>query len=102
MNPAKPVVTMLVCFIYFAREAAGATSTRRFLRPLLSEGSCDLYLGRVPRRGIALSYPDVIARSEATKQSTLLCSEMDSLCGEMDCFAGARNDDLNPGCLKFE
>jgi hypothetical protein len=34
----EPVVTMLVCFIYFAREAAGATGTRLSLRPLLSRG----------------------------------------------------------------
>jgi hypothetical protein len=34
----EPVVTTLVCFIYFAREAAGATGTRLSLRPLLSEG----------------------------------------------------------------
>ena len=50
VNPAKPVVTMLVCFIYFAREAAGAASTRRFLHPLLSEGSCDANLGRSASR----------------------------------------------------
>jgi hypothetical protein len=30
----EPVVTMLVCFIHFAREAAGATGTRLSLRPL--------------------------------------------------------------------
>jgi hypothetical protein len=30
------VVTTLVCFIHFAREAAGAVGTRRFLRPLIS------------------------------------------------------------------
>jgi hypothetical protein len=30
----EPVVTTLVCFIYFAREAAGATGTRLSLRPL--------------------------------------------------------------------
>src|SRR5437899_5245252 len=28
------VVTMLVCFFYFAREAAGASSARHSLRPL--------------------------------------------------------------------
>jgi hypothetical protein len=32
----EPVVTTLVCFIYFAREAAGATGTRLSLRPLFS------------------------------------------------------------------
>jgi hypothetical protein len=30
------VVTILVCFVYFAREAAGALSARHSLRPLLS------------------------------------------------------------------
>jgi hypothetical protein len=33
-----PVVATLVCFITFAREAAGASSTRLSLRPLHSEG----------------------------------------------------------------
>jgi len=32
------VVTMLVCSIYFAREAAGVASTRLSLRPLISDG----------------------------------------------------------------
>jgi hypothetical protein len=38
----EPVVTMLVCFIYFAREAAGALGTRLSLRPLFpwANGSC--------------------------------------------------------------
>src|SRR6202048_5310515 len=31
-----PVVTTLVCFIYFAREAAGALGTRHSPRPLFS------------------------------------------------------------------
>ena len=57
VNPAKPVVTMLVCSLHFAREAAGAASTRRFLRPLLLEGSCHAYLGRAPRRGNMLVMP---------------------------------------------
>jgi hypothetical protein len=34
--PGEPVVTTLVCFFHFAREAAGATGTRYSLRPLLS------------------------------------------------------------------
>ena len=33
----EPVVTTLVCFIYFAREAAGALGTRHSPRPLLGE-----------------------------------------------------------------
>src|SRR6266403_1927826 len=32
------VVTMLVCFVYFAREAAGALGARHSLRPLISRG----------------------------------------------------------------
>jgi hypothetical protein len=32
------VVTMLVCLFYFACEAAGASSARHSLRPLISEG----------------------------------------------------------------
>jgi hypothetical protein len=35
----KPVVTMLVCFSHFAREAAGAASTRLSLRPLFFLGN---------------------------------------------------------------
>jgi hypothetical protein len=33
------VVTMLVCFSHFAREAAGAASTRLSLRPLFFLGN---------------------------------------------------------------
>jgi hypothetical protein len=32
------VVTMLVCFFIFAREAAGASSARHSLRPLIFSG----------------------------------------------------------------
>jgi hypothetical protein len=31
------VVTMLVCFFYFAHKAAGAAGARHSLRPLISE-----------------------------------------------------------------
>jgi hypothetical protein len=34
----EPVVTTLVCFIIFAREAAGAAGTRLSLRPLFRDG----------------------------------------------------------------
>jgi hypothetical protein len=50
VNPVKPVVTALVCSLHFAREAAGAASSRRFLHPLFSEGSCHAYLGRTASR----------------------------------------------------
>jgi len=40
-NSGVPVVTTLVCFFYFAREAAGALGTRHSLRPLIrANGSC--------------------------------------------------------------
>src|SRR5260370_26441064 len=46
-----PVVTTLVCFIYFAREAAGALATRLSLRPLFSEARTVLAnLGRLAPR----------------------------------------------------
>src|SRR6476469_413269 len=41
-NSGVPVVTTLVCFFYFAREAMGALGTRHSLRPLLSEARTDL------------------------------------------------------------
>jgi hypothetical protein len=44
------VVTMLVCFFHFAREAAGALGARHSLRPLISEGrSYSEKLARVRR-----------------------------------------------------
>jgi hypothetical protein len=49
----EPVVTMLVCFIHFAREAMGATGTRHSLRPLHSGRMVRARLGRYPRREIA-------------------------------------------------
>jgi hypothetical protein len=47
----EPVVTTLVCFIYFAREAAGALATRLSLRPLFIEARTVLAnLGRIAPR----------------------------------------------------
>ena len=45
----EPVVTTLVCFIYFAREAMGALATRLSLRPLFSERRNNSYKTRAPR-----------------------------------------------------
>jgi len=45
----EPVVTTLVCFLSFAREAAGAAGTRLSLRPLFFEGML-AYLGRIVSR----------------------------------------------------
>ena len=44
--PAEPVVTMLVCFISFAREAAGAAGARLSLRPRCSRDNEIAELGR--------------------------------------------------------
>jgi hypothetical protein len=56
---------MLVCFFIFAREAAGASSARHSLRPLILEGGLREQLGRylrgenaqawMPRDGISAS-----------------------------------------------
>src|SRR6266436_1632591 len=62
----EPVVTTLVCFIYFAREAAGALATRLSLRPLISLGGWFLQkLGRIaPReRGVLTSLRGATRRS---------------------------------------
>jgi hypothetical protein len=49
------VVTTLVCFVFFAREAAGALGTRHSLRPLFSRanGSCTTRAHRVAGRRCA-------------------------------------------------
>jgi hypothetical protein len=73
--------------VSIALVAAGASGARHSLRPLISRGQKFLNNLGASRREIAkvhLEFLDVIARSEATKQSIL------SLLGEMDCFA--RND----------
>ena len=46
----EPVVTTLVCFIYFAREAMGATGTRLSLRPLFLRGRKSLHSSGASRR----------------------------------------------------
>jgi hypothetical protein len=48
--PGEPVANTLVCTTHFAHEAAGAAGTRRFLRPLFSEGIAHANLGRVAPR----------------------------------------------------
>jgi hypothetical protein len=51
----EPVVTMLVWFFHFPREAAGATGTRLSLRPLIfREARCSKKLARM-RGEIAMS-----------------------------------------------
>jgi hypothetical protein len=60
------------CAFYHCTRGCGRIGARHSLRPLSSEGGIFLErLGRM-RREIAEVYLDVIARSEATKQSTLI------------------------------
>ena len=62
--PSEPVVTTLVCFIYFAREAAGATGTRLSLRPLSLGGTNFRHDPGALRRGIErASVPGCLALS---------------------------------------
>src|SRR6202171_3294378 len=72
------VVTMLVCFIYFAREAAGALSARHSPRPLFFLGERFMHNSGASRRGNVEScreyeratLPVVIARLDrATRYS---------------------------------
>src|ERR1700694_6043222 len=46
-----PFVTSLLCFLFFAREAAGAAGTRHSLRPLFSRGRSCMTRAR-ERRGM--------------------------------------------------
>ena len=53
------VVTTLVCFIYFAREAAGATRARYSLRPLFLGERFMHNSGAIRAAGTAKSYPEL-------------------------------------------
>src|SRR5450759_1863815 len=67
----EPVVTTLVCFFIFAREAAGATGTRLSLRPLLSRRRI-MHNSDASRRGIEDSCGATSLRgAQATKQTIL-------------------------------
>jgi len=80
---------MLVCSIYFAREAAGVASTRLSLRPLISDGFTLTQnlrkITRRDRRGVGVLSLS-LRGANATKQSSFVTE------AKMDCFAGARND----------
>jgi hypothetical protein len=83
------------CAYLTAHAAADAPSVRHSLRPLFFWGSSTQQLGRIASRecgGVAV-WGDVIARSEATKQSSLSC-------GSMDCFASLAM--TVQGCLTIE
>src|SRR5258707_3739454 len=89
------VVTMVVCLFYFACEAAGASSARHSLRPLsFRRRDVRVNVARNARRDREVVFA-VIARSEATKQSTLPLRLHGLL-------RFARNDVECCGCLKFE
>src|SRR5258706_1887167 len=68
---------------YFAREAAGASSARHSLRPLIfwANGSCTTRAPRAARIRRRIWIGDVIARSAATKQS------IPTAVLAVDCFA---------------
>src|SRR5450759_5588074 len=87
------VVTTLVCFFYFAREAAGASCARHSPRPLIGEGRTLLAkLGRIARRECEV-ISAVIARSEATKQSRLSTSLRQSWIASRSLSSGAHSRD---------
>src|SRR6266567_4156752 len=64
------VVTMLVCFFYFAREAAGASSARHSLRPLNWGQRIHAPLGRIAPRDRGFT-SDVIRAANSTQLSTM-------------------------------
>src|SRR5438270_7488916 len=90
------VVTMLVCFLFFACEAAGASRARHSLRPHLCwAGKFMHHSGVEPSRecggvrglsGVVVDCQTSSLRgANATKQSSFLIR------AKMDCFASARN-----------
>ncbi|SRR6266702_3045809 len=89
-------VVTTVC-TFFCTRAAGALGTRHSPRPLFFKGRKNFNGSGATRGEGAEVCLGVIARSEATRQSTL------SLRREMDCFASLAmtnvNDDYNDDCL---
>src|SRR5579872_3652104 len=51
VEPAIPVVTLLVCFLFRAQGCGCGQNTRHSLRPLSFRGLVDAALGRESRRG---------------------------------------------------
>src|SRR5258705_9560427 len=83
-----------VCLLHTAHEAAGAAGTRHSLRPLFIEGHCLAKLGRLaPRERGVVSGFDVVARSAATKQSTLLYLRRQQWIASRSLSSGARSRD---------
>ena len=73
------------CAFYFAHEAAGATGTRRFLRPLLSEG-------------MVIQNSDAWRREKADLHLAVIASEAKQSISphkeRMDCFAALAMTEL--------
>jgi hypothetical protein len=86
------VVTTLVCFISFAREAAGALSARHSLRPLSGRMTA-ARLGRTRRRENADVCSAVIASASEAIHSFFVARWISSLALAMMILMG---------CLKFE
>jgi hypothetical protein len=82
-HSGEPVATTLVCSTLFCTRGCGCSGHPAFPAPSVLFGAQDSSTTRaLERRGNAgACLCDVIARSNATKQSIL------SLRGEMDCFA---------------
>src|ERR1700738_1051688 len=63
--PGEPVVTTLVCFVFFAREAAGASSARYSLRPLFFMGRKFIHAPGASPRGNAEGCFALVTSSKA-------------------------------------
>jgi hypothetical protein len=89
------VVTMLVCFLHFAREAAGASGARHSLRPLYSGRMVHAQLGRIaPRDRGVTSRRHCEKRSDEAIHSSILGRQRGLL-------RFARNDVQGFGYLKI-
>jgi hypothetical protein len=86
----EPVVTTLVCFFYFAYEAAGAVERPAFPAPSPWRDTNFVQPGRLSRRGNAK--PCVIARSLSDE-----AIQNPDASRILDRFAAARDDDGWPG-----
>src|ERR1700687_402040 len=87
------VVTTLVCSFYFACEAAGASSARHSLRPLIGGREIHRNLGRIkPRDRKAVSQRHCEEQSDEAIHSFFLLYGL---------LRFARND-VGVGCLKIE
>jgi len=63
------VVTMLVCFVYFAREAAGALRARHSLRPLSFEDKFFANLVRIAPGNADVCLPSAVIARERGRSS---------------------------------